>query len=223
MKKYLVTSGVVLGLVSAPAPAADVSANGGLMSEYIFRGIPQSDGNASAFAGLDIEQSGFFVGTWAASVDDGDSSTDDGLEVDLYGGYGFDVGEISLGIGATGYFYTDDFDDTYKELNLSAGWGPFSLDAALGRYENFDGPTQDYQFYSFSGEYRGFYGKVGMFADDFDGEYYEAGYGNTLSVNEVDLFDYTLSVIYSTEDLLGDDDDTSLVLTVGRTFSLFTN
>ena len=67
-------------------------------------------------------------------------------------------------------------DDTYQEVNLSAAWRFLTIDAAIGTYDNFDGPTQDYQFYSLTAEYKGFYGKVGLFEDDFDGSYFEAGY-----------------------------------------------
>lgn len=214
------TSVALLCGVSAPAFGVDISANGGVMSEYIFRGIPQSDGKASAYAGLDIEESGFYVGSWAASVDDGDSSTDDGLEVDLYGGYHGQVGELSFGIGATGYFYTNDFDDEYRELNLNGGWQFISVNIAFGEYDNFGGSTLNYQYYNVTAEYNGVYALIGSFQDDFEGEYFEAGYANTLTVSEVDIFDYSLAVIHSTDDLLGADDDTSLVFTIGKSFSI---
>jgi uncharacterized protein (TIGR02001 family) len=103
---------VALGLAASQgAVAADFSANIGMMSDYIFRGIKQNT-SAAAFAGLDYENSGFYVGTWAAEVGEG-------LEYDLYAGYEGSVGDFSYGIGYTGYFYTDDFDDTYNEINLT--------------------------------------------------------------------------------------------------------
>ena len=58
-----------------------------------------------------------------------------------------------------------------------------------------------------------------MFADDFDGNYYEAGYGNNLSVENVDLFDYAVAVIHSDSTLLGGNSDTNLVFTLSKTFS----
>ena len=120
------------------------------------------------------------------------------------------------------YTYTGDFDDTYKELNLSAGFSFLTFDAALGSYDNFDGPTQDYEFYSLTAEHNGFYGTVGTFQNDFSGTYYEAGYGNTLSVGETDLLDYVFTVIHSDSDLVLDSDssDTSFVLTLSKTFDL---
>lgn len=200
---------VALGTVSTTAMAVDMSANIGYNSEYIYRGIPQK--SSSAFGGFDIGAGGFYGGVWGADVGDG-------IEIDYYGGYGFELGEFNFGVGGTLYTYTGDFDDTYKEVNLSAGWRWFTFDAAIGTYDNFGGPTLDYEFYSLTAEYNGFYGKIGTFENDFDGSYYEAGYGNTLTVQEMDLFDYAFAVIHSDSTLLGGDSDTNLVLTLSKTF-----
>ena len=211
MYRKLTTIGLTLSLaaVSAPALAVDMSANIGYNSQYIFRGIPQK--NSSAMAGLDLEAGGFYLGTWGADVGDG-------LEIDYYGGYGFEVGPMSFGVGGTLYTYTGDFDDNYQEVNLSAGWSILTFDAAIGTYDNFDGPTLDYEYYSLTAEYNGFYGRVATFANDFDGTYYEGGYGSTLNVADTDLFDYTFSIIYSDSTLLGDKSDTNFVLTLSKTF-----
>ncbi|HMB60829.1 MAG TPA: TorF family putative porin [Xanthomonadales bacterium] len=209
-KKAIIATGILAaGLYSSPSFASPFSANIGWNSEYIFRGIPQE--KSSAFGGLDFEAGGFYVGTWGADVGDG-------LEIDYYGGYNLEVGEFTFGVGGTLYTYTSDFDDNYQEYNLSAGWKWFTFSAAIGSYDNFDGPKLDYQFYSLKAEYSGFYGIVGTFNDDFDGTYYEAGYGNTLTIKETDLFDYSFAVIYSDSTLLGGESDTNLVLTLSKSF-----
>jgi uncharacterized protein (TIGR02001 family) len=211
MKRTIATICLVLSLtaISAPAMAVDLSANIGYNSQYIYRGIPQK--NSSAFGGLDLTVNGFYLGTWGADVGDG-------IEIDYYGGYGFNVGDFNFGVGGTIYTYTGGFDDTYKEINLSAGWKFLTFDAAIGNYANFGGPTLYYQFYSLTAEHKGFYGKVGWFTDDFSGTYVEGGYGNTLTVKETDLFDYAFAVIYSDSTLLGGESDTNLVLTLKKTF-----
>jgi len=211
MYRKLAHFGLAASLAAAatPALAVDMSANIGYNSEYIFRGIPQK--TSSAMGGLDLEAGGFYLGTWGADVGDG-------LEIDYYGGYGFDLGPMSFGIGGTIYTYTGDFDDTYKEVNLSAGWSFLTFDAAIGSYDNFGGPKLDYEYYSLTAEYNGFYGRVATFENDFDGSYYEAGYGNTLTVQETDLFDYAFAVIYSDSTLLGGKSDTNFVFTLSKTF-----
>jgi len=211
MKTKLASIGLALSLaaMSAPAFAVDLSANIGYNSEYIYRGIPQK--SSSAFGGVDLEANGFYLGAWGADVGDG-------IEIDYYGGYGFEVGEFNFAVGGTIYTYTDEFDDTYKEINLSAGWKFLTFDAAIGNWENFGGPTQHYQFYSVTAEYNGLYGKVGWFADDFDGTYVEGGYGNTLTIQDTALLDYGFAVIYSDATLLGGDSDTNFVFTLSKTF-----
>jgi uncharacterized protein (TIGR02001 family) len=198
-----------LAVAATPALAVDLSANIGYNSEYIFRGIPQK--TSSAMGGLDLEAGGFYLGTWGADVGDG-------LEIDYYGGYGFDLGPMSFGIGGTLYTYTGDSDDTYKEVNLSAGWSFLTFDAAIGSYDNFGGPKLDYEYYSLTAEYNGFYGRIATFENDFDGTYYEGGYGNTLTVQDTDLFDYAFAVIYSDSTLLGGSSDTNFVFTLSKTF-----
>ena len=205
MKTYVGTA-LISALVTLSSVAqAEWSANLGFASEYYFRGIFQE--STSASGGIDFESGGFFAGTWAADVGDG-------LEVDGYFGYGIDVGDVNLSVGYTGYFYTGDFDDTYQEINLGAGVGLLTLDVAIGKYDNFDGPTQNYTFYSLTFAKNGFYGKIGGFSDDFEGEYLEAGYGTT--INDVDV---GLNLIFSSEDLVGEADQ-AIVFTIGKSFDL---
>ncbi len=184
---------------------AEWSANLGFASEYYYRGIFQE--STSASGGIDYETNGFYAGTWAADVGEG-------LEIDGYFGYRAQVGDFSYSAGFTGYYYTGDFDDTYQEINLGAGLGVFSLDVAVGQYENFEGPTLDYTFYSLTAEKNGFYGKFGGFAQDFAGEYVEAGYGTTVAD-----FDVSVSLIFSNSDLVGESDE-AIVFTIARPFDL---
>ena len=205
MKTFLRSSLLAALLTLSGIAHAEFSANLGVASEYYYRGIFQESSSASG--GLDYENGGFSVGTWAADVGDG-------LEVDGYFGYGFAVGDVALSVGYTGYFYTGDFDDTYQEINLGAAFGIVSLDVAVGQYDNFDGPTQDYTYYSVTVEKNGFYGKLGGFSQDFEGEYAELGYGTTLAELDVGV-----SLIFSNEDLIGENDE-AIVFTVGKSFDL---
>ena len=184
---------------------ADWSANVGMVSDYHFRGIQQTQ-SASASAGVDFEQGGFYAGTWTAEVEDG-------LEIDFYAGYGFELENgLSLGLGATTYQYTGDFDSAYNELNFSAGMGMFSLEYSVGTW---DGPVgaeveEDYDFIGLSFENNGFSATVGSWGKDFSGEYVELGYG--ASVGE---FDVGVGLVMSGSDL---DDKESLYFSIGKSF-----
>jgi len=189
---------------------AEWSTNLGYASEYHYRGIFQDESSASG--GIDYESNGFHVGTWVADVGIG-------LEYDVYFGYGTEVGGVDLSVGYTGYFYSDDdFDNTYQEINLGAGYGIFSVEVALGEYDDPAG-TADYTYYALTAEKNGFYGKVGGFSQDFEGEYFEAGYGTTVA--DIDL---GVAVILANKDLVGFQNDgkanESIVFTIGKSFDL---
>ena len=186
---------------------AETSYNVGYVSEYYYRGIYQK--NSSASAGVDFEEDGLYVGAWTADVGEG-------LEYDLYAGYGTEVGDVSLGIGYTGYFYTDDWDETYQEVNLSAGYGPVSIGYSIGEWDG-DGGT-DYDFLEIGIDLgAGFYGTYGSFGDGFEGDYVEIGYGTTVS--EIDL---GVAIIFPSDDLQGDEDsdadDEAIVFSIGKSF-----
>jgi uncharacterized protein (TIGR02001 family) len=192
-------------VLSAVQVRAEVSANIGWVSDYYYRGILQA--RSSASAGVDWSGGGFYAGTWAVDVDQG-------LEVDGYFGYVHEAGPVTLSAGFTGYYYTDDFDDTYEEINLGASAGILSFDVALGQYRNFDGPTQDYAWYALTLEKNGFHGRVAGFGRDFEGNYLELGY--THSIAEIDL---GVTLIVSDDDLVGEGTE-ALVFSVGKTFDI---
>ena len=166
----------------------EVLYNIGFVSEYYFRGIKQKDSSASA--GMDYENGGFYIGTWAADVGDG-------LEVDGYFGYGIETeGGFSASLGFTGYYYTGEFDDTYEEINLNLGYGIASLEYSVGEWDGF-GDDADYDFIALTLESEsGFYGTYGSFIKDFDGDYIELGWGTTIS--DIDI---GIAAILSSDEL----------------------
>ena len=84
------------------ASLAPITATAALASEYVWRGIRQSDGRPAAQFSLDYRRpSGWSAGTWASSI--GDRAGADGwLEWDVYGGY---HGSTAGGIGYSGMVY----------------------------------------------------------------------------------------------------------------------
>ena len=101
------------------------SANVALTSEYRFRGVDLSGGDVAVQGGLDLGHvSGFYVGTWASTLDNDTVGYGD-IELDVYGGWSGDVGEgVALDVGVIGYLYPDagpgDFD--YVEFYSSLGF-----------------------------------------------------------------------------------------------------
>lgn len=188
------------------------SANVGLVSEYHFRGIQQTS-DASASAGVDYESGSFYAGAWTADVGDG-------LEVDLYGGFGFDLTEeVSASVGFTTYQYTGDFDSEYNEVNLGLSFGMFSVEYSIGEHSadasaGID-TDSDYTFLGLTVEKNGFYGTYGSHGDDFDGDYFEVGYGT-----EIGGFDAGVSFIFASDDLTGAGSDENIYFSLSKGFDL---
>lgn len=196
MKIKNLVPALALSAVAVPATSmAETTANIGWVSDYLFRGIFQED--SSAYAGVDYaHDSGFYLGTWGADVGQG-------LETDLY--FGFAGGDkFTYKIGYTGYYYTDDFDDTYNEVNLGIGYGIFALDVAVGEWDGFGTPA-DYTFTSITiSPEKGPYYKFGSFSQDFDGDYIELGYTYSMEDSGVDL---SIALVGSDDLQVGDPDD----------------
>jgi uncharacterized protein (TIGR02001 family) len=195
MKIKNLVPALALSTVVVPATSmAEVTANMGWVSEYIYRGIHQDD--SSAYAGVDFTGGIFYLGGWGADVGDG-------METDLY--FGIAGGEnFTYKVGFTGYYYTDDFDDTYQEVNLGIGYGIFALDVAVGEYDGFGNPA-DYMFTSLTiSPEMGPYYKLGSFSDDFDGDYIEIGY--TYSMEDVGV-DLSVALTWSDDLYLTDSGD----------------
>ena len=199
-------------LAQGLAGVEGLSGNAGVVSQYFFRGIAQTD-TASASAGLDFESGNFSIGTWAADVQDG-------LEIDFYGAYGFETeAGLGLSVGFTTYQYTGDFDSAYNEVNLGLSYGIFSLGYNVGTHEEDKGlgiDESDYDFISVSIEAEsGLYATLGSWGQDFEGEYIELGYGTS-----VGGFDIGVALISNSEelDVESGKGEESLVLSIGASF-----
>ena len=130
----LPVSGVVLGasllpMSQAVAEEVSVSANIGVVSNYMWRGLSQTNDGAAVQGGLDLSMGGFYAGTWASNVDFGDDDVaDNQTEVDVYLGYDFSLTmeEASLGVNAIYYAYPDDSTLDFAEIGVSGGYGVVS-------------------------------------------------------------------------------------------------
>lgn len=95
----------------APIPEHTLTGNMGLYSQYIFRGLTQTDRDPALQGGFDYSHSsGFYLGTWASNIswlrDFGAYSSGGSLEWDFYGGYKWGFAEdFTLDLGLLYYWY----------------------------------------------------------------------------------------------------------------------
>ena len=88
MKKTLIATAVMAA--TSTAALADITGNVAMTSDYVFRGISQTDNQMAIQGGLDYaHESGIYVGTWASNVSPdffNGAGNDPQIELDLYGG-----------------------------------------------------------------------------------------------------------------------------------------
>lgn len=139
---------------AAPAPDWVVAYNAGVQTDYIFRGLSQTNSNPSVFAGIDATYKGvFYLGAWTSNVNfktlAGDTSTSE--EVDLYGGWRPSTDGYNFDFGVQYYGYLDqpsrskvDYTEIYAKVSKT--YGAFTPGAAI-YYSN------QYSYHSGKGYY----------------------------------------------------------------------
>jgi len=129
-------------------PPSDISVSGNvaLVTDYRFRGISLSDEEFAIQGGIDLAlPAGFYVGTWASSIDEGLGYG--GTELDVYGGWSGEVTSgLTLDVGLLGYLYPGDDGcncDYYEPYaSLSGSVGP--ADLTVGVAYAFDQKSLDF-------------------------------------------------------------------------------
>ena len=108
---------------AAPAPATDVkpvepyaiTGNFGIYSQYIFRGLTQTDRKPAFQGGFDLTApGGFYAGTWGSNIswlhDAGVVDHGASLEWDFYGGYKYAFNDDwGMDVGILQYWYPGDY------------------------------------------------------------------------------------------------------------------
>jgi uncharacterized protein (TIGR02001 family) len=225
---------------------AGVSANIGVVSQYIFRGIQQNGNSPAAQGGLDYaHDSGFYVGIWGSTVGAKGKENSD-IEYDIYGGWSGEFSGVSMGAGVTLYNYGKDvtkdanaWDTSYQELNFSLGYGPFSVGYDIGKHAKMK-PTasggtsdEDYSVLTLNVEYAGAYATWGR-GDGFiprasygdkavEHTWIEVGYGTEIAAGT----DVSIAYIHSSKEASGytsssgnAKDNGQLVVGITKTFDL---
>lgn len=112
-----------------PASPHTFTGNVGLFSQYVFRGISQTNEDIALQGGFDYSHaSGFYIGTWASNISWlSDSETVTGyrsssLEVDVYGGYRGAFGDtgVTYDVGLLQYVYPGSHSKTLSPTSVKA-------------------------------------------------------------------------------------------------------
>ena len=107
MKKLLTLTAAAL-LASAPVSVfakESVTKNAALVTDYVWRGLSQTDNSPAIQGGVDYKNGNAYAGVWATNVDDTGSSEGLPFEMDVYFGYDNQFDGFNLNTSVTTYNY----------------------------------------------------------------------------------------------------------------------
>lgn len=125
----------------------EIAWNVAVGSDYVFRGVSQTEEEAAVSAGVDLTSGAFYAGAWASNVSfPGDPDTN--AEIDLYGGVRPEFAGFNWDFGVVGYFYTGqsdsaDYDYVEAKVGVSRAFGPATLGAVVFYSPDFFGAAED--------------------------------------------------------------------------------
>jgi uncharacterized protein (TIGR02001 family) len=124
------------GDVTDPPSALTISGSAGLVSDYRFRGVSQSDEDVAVQAGVTAtHESGLYAGFWGSNLAGWGTFGGANMELDLIAGYKFKPTEsATLDVGVTYYMYPGGFNNTdffEPYVKLSGTIGPLNATAGV--------------------------------------------------------------------------------------------
>ena len=156
MTRLSVLPAALCSLLFAPAAAPALAQDGpaidfnvGAASDYVFRGVSQTDRDPQVYAGADASFGIGYAGVWVSNVDF-DNGTD--AEFDLYAGVTPRAGAVTFDLGVLYYGYVDQPSGSHEDYwegkaTASMPLGPATLGAGVFYSpENF-GKTGDAVYY----------------------------------------------------------------------------
>ena len=127
-----------------------IGANLAITSNYIWRGMSQTNNSPAVQGGIDLGYKGFYLGTWGSNVEFGSfpfRDNDNNLEADFYAGYAGDLMGVGFDLGYIYYAYPNEsdafnFDEAY--VGLSYDWTNFGVSGKYSFAVNSKNDTTDY-------------------------------------------------------------------------------
>jgi len=114
----LATSSAAFAQTAPAAETPEVTYNVGVVSQYRYRGIAQTKGDAALQGGVDYANAnGLYLGAWGSTIKwikDSGSAAKGPVELDLYGGYKFEAAGIAYDVGYLRYEYVN---NTYSKVS----------------------------------------------------------------------------------------------------------
>jgi uncharacterized protein (TIGR02001 family) len=144
---------IALGGMAQAEDAPTVTFNVGVASDYVFRGISQTDEAGQLFGGADVAYGKAYGGIWLSNVDFNNGTN---MEYDLYAGYKPQVGPVAMDVGVIYYGYANKpsgADEAYWEAKVagSVPVGKGAIGAAVYYSPEFPFKTGEATYFELNG------------------------------------------------------------------------
>lgn len=137
----LAAATALIAPAAAQAKDIDVSASLTGATDYVWRGVSQSNSDPAVFAAVNVSAGGFYAGAGTENVDFAGIKQ----EYDLWGGYILPLGKAKLDIGVVRYGYVDapvKIDTLEVKAGLSGNVGKLGLGVTAYHTGNYFGSSQ---------------------------------------------------------------------------------
>jgi uncharacterized protein (TIGR02001 family) len=148
LRKLMLATTIIVSMGATSYMAEGISANVGFVTDYVFRGVSQTDESMAIQGGFDYEHgNGLHAGVWGSNIDF-NNPQDGSLELDVYAGYANEINNFSYDVGGIYYAYPgsdSSLDYDYWEAYLALGYqfDIVGLSAGMNYSPEFFGDTGD--------------------------------------------------------------------------------
>lgn len=140
------------------AAQSAVTGNVALVSDYVYRGFSQTNEKVALQAGVDwTGADGWYVGLWGSNVSwlsDAAPGSSNSVELDLYGGKRWSMGDLAFDVGLLQYYYPGSYSAAWKaasglktphttEVYGAMGYGPATFKISYALTDLFGAPNSD--------------------------------------------------------------------------------
>ena len=115
---------------SGAATAVELTGNVALTTDYVWRGISQSDNAPAIQGGFDADLGqGLYAGVWGSNVE---FNNDNSIELDLYAGWAGEYEGVGVDVGVIHYHYSGSAELNANEAYVGVSFGPATLTQYFG-------------------------------------------------------------------------------------------
>ena len=217
IKLSLAAAVLATGMLAADESEIGISANVAATSNYVWRGMTQTDDSPAIQGGFDLDYKGVYVGVWGSNISwTGDTTAS--LEADVYAGYANEIASFSYDVGYVQYMYpnatdANNFGEAYAKLGYDFEVVAVGAAYYMGVETDATDPDDAWEV-SASAPLPMEFSVDAMYGDyDNAGTYYLVGLNKSFG-----KFDFTLA--YTANDGNGDSDleQDNFVATMGTSF-----